>query len=61
LVVLRLIPDRSTEEVFDGPGVMSWHNAGPMQKNGQCPIYLSKLRALVLQVSEGSKLMVANE
>ncbi len=40
---------------------MAWHNAGPTQKNGQYPIYLSKLRALVLQVSEGSKLTVANE
>jgi uncharacterized protein DUF6998 len=61
LVVLRLMPDRSTEEVFNGPGALTWHNAGPRQKNGQCPIYLSKLRALVLQVSEGSKLTVANE
>ena len=61
LVVLRLMPDRSTEEIFNGPGALTWHNAGPRQKNGQCPIYLSKLRALVLQVSEGSKLTVANE
>jgi hypothetical protein len=61
LVVLRLMPDRSTEEVFNGPGALTWHNAGPRQKNGQCPIYLSKLRALMLQVSEGSKLKVANE
>ncbi len=55
------MPDRSTEEIFNGPGALTWHNAGPRQKNGQCPIYLSKLRALVLQVSEGSKLTVANE
>ncbi len=61
LDVLRLMPDGSTEEVFNGPGALAWHNADPMQKNGQCSIYLSKLRALMLQVSEGSKLTVVNE
>ena len=61
MIVLRLMPDRSTEEVFNGPGALTWHNASPRQKNGQCPIYLSKLRALVLQVSEDSKVTVANE
>ena len=34
LVVLRLVPDGSTEAVFNGPGALAWHNAGPMQKNG---------------------------
>ncbi len=28
LVVLRLVPDGSTEEVFNGPGALAWHNVG---------------------------------
>jgi len=35
--VLRLMPDRSTEEIFNGPGALTWHNAGPRQKNGNAP------------------------
>lgn len=61
LIVLRILPDGSVEEVFNGPGSLAWNEAGRMQKNGQCPISLSKLRGLMVQVPGKAKLPTVNE
>ena len=47
LIVIRLLSDGSWEEIYNGPGKAAWDNAGKMQKNGQRPISLSKLRSLM--------------
>ena len=47
VIVIRILPDGSWEEVYNGPGKPVWENAGKMQKNGQRPISLSKLRCLM--------------
>lgn len=47
VIVIRILPDGSWEEVYNGPGKPVWENAGKMQKNGQRPISLSKLRSLM--------------
>ena len=44
LIVIKLFSDGSWEEIYNGPGKPVWDNAGKMQKNGQRPISLSKLR-----------------
>ena len=52
LIVLKLHADGATEEVYNGPGQEPWHQSGRMQKNGQRPISLSKLEALMKSVPE---------
>jgi hypothetical protein len=50
LLVLCITPDKSHAEiVYDGPGEPAWSGAGAMQKNGQRPISLAKLRTLGTQ------------
>ena len=43
LIVIRLLPDGSFEECYNGTGAVVWNSAGPMQKNGQRSISLAKL------------------
>ena len=50
LIVIKIFSDGSWEEVYNGPGKPVWDNAGKMQKNGQRPISLSKLRCLMNSV-----------
>ena len=47
VIVIRILSDGSWEEVYNGPGKLVWNSAGKMQKNGQRPISLSKLRSLM--------------
>jgi hypothetical protein len=46
LVVLRVVSPEEAGIVYDGPGAPVWEAAGAMQKNGQRPISLAKLRAV---------------
>ncbi|RUV37574.1 hypothetical protein EOB49_11195 [Mesorhizobium sp. M7A.F.Ca.MR.148.00.0.0] len=46
LVVLRVVSPEFAEIVYDGPGEPAWEAAGPVQKNGQRVIRLSKLLAI---------------
>ena len=55
LLVLRLLKDGTAEEIYNGPGKPAWDNAGTLQKNGQRPISLSRLRALMQTVPENQK------
>ena len=56
LIVIRLLSDGSWEEIYNGPGRAAWDNAGKMQKNGQRPISLSKLRNLMGSVDINDKI-----
>ncbi|WP_283179035.1 hypothetical protein [Gemmobacter sp. 24YEA27] len=47
LVVLKVISPEEAEVVYDGPGAPAWDAAGAMQKNGQRPISLARLRGIV--------------
>lgn len=57
LIVIRILPDGSWEEIYNGPGKAAWDNAGKMQKNGQRPISLSKLRNLMGSVDINDKIV----
>ena len=52
LIVLHLSKLGEASEVYNGPGATVWASAGAMQRNGQRPISLSKLRILMAQVPE---------
>lgn len=54
LFVIRIYQDGSWEEIYNGPGDLAWSNAGKMQKNGQRPISLSKLKGLMNLVDRKS-------
>ena len=56
LIVIRLLSDGSWEEIYNGPGKAAWDSAGKMQKNGQRPISLSKLRNLMDSVDINDKI-----
>ena len=57
LIAIKLFSDGSWEEVYNGPGKPAWNNTGKMQKNGQRPISLSKLKKLALLVEEKDKIL----
>ena len=56
LLVLKLRADGNAEEVYNGPGTEPWDQSGKMQKNGQRPISLTKLRRLMYSIPEESRL-----
>jgi hypothetical protein len=56
LIVLHLNKEGQATEIFNGPGSLVWSNCGAMQKNGQRPVSLSKLRKLMAQVSASQRL-----
>jgi hypothetical protein len=56
LLVLKLRADGTAEEVYNGPGGEPWSQSGRMQKNGQRPISLSKLKGLMKTVCEENKI-----
>lgn len=56
LLVLHLARDGSSTEVFNGPGSVVWEKCGQMQKNGQRPVSIFRLRELMKQVTEKQRL-----
>lgn len=56
IIVIKLLPDGSWDEIYNGSGKLVWDNAGKMQKNGQRPISLSKLKNLSNSVDEKDKI-----
>jgi hypothetical protein len=50
LLVLLLKKDGTTTEIYNGPGTLAWQHCGKQQKNGQSPISVTKLRALMHSV-----------
>jgi hypothetical protein len=55
LLVLRLLKNGTTEEIYNGPGKPAWDNAGKPQRNGQSSISLSRLRVLMKTVPDSQK------
>lgn len=51
LLVLHLSQDGSVSELYNGPGAPAWNAAGTMQKNGQRPISVRKLKMLADNVA----------
>ena len=58
LLVLHLSPTGEVTERFNGPGALAWAASGPMQKNGQRSIGLSKLRELMSKVPPSARLKI---
>ena len=56
VIVIKLFSDGSWEEIYNGPGNLVWDAAGKMQKNGQRPISLNKLKVLMNSVNERDKI-----
>ena len=45
---------------LNGPGKLTWDNAGKMQKNGHRPISAYKLRVLMKSVEKAQRISLAN-
>ncbi len=56
LIVLHISKLGESSEVYNGPGAPVWEAAGAMQRNGQRPISLSKLRRLMEGIPEALRL-----
>ena len=56
LIVIRLLPDGSFEEYYNGKGAAVWQAAGPMQKNGQRIISLAKLSRLNSEQNDNDRI-----
>lgn len=56
LIVIRLLPDGSFEECYNGKGSVVWNAAGSMQKNGQRSTFLAKLRKLNGEQSDSDRI-----
>lgn len=56
LLVLKIHPDGSWTEMYNGPGKDVWDNCGKMQKTGQRSISLAKLLRLQKNVPEEVRL-----
>ena len=61
LLVLFLAQDGMVTEVFNGPGNIAWEACGPMQRNGQRPVGLAKLRGLMASVPPSAQLKSVRE
>ena len=56
LLVLKLDRKGGFREAYNGPGDAAWAAAGPMQKNGQRSISISRLARLMKEVTAGERL-----
>lgn len=61
LIVLHRPKGGPIRVIYNGPGDLAWQAAGKMQKNGQRPISLAKLRTLDGGLPPTSKLSMINE
>lgn len=56
LLVLKIHPDGTFSEIYNGPGALVWAHCGKMQKNGQRKISLNKLRKLQEEITAYERL-----
>ena len=56
IIVIQLQSDGSWIEIYNGPGKYVWDNAGKIQKNGQRPISIHKLKSLMEAVKDSDKI-----
>ena len=56
LLVLKIHKDGTFSEEYNGPGKLAWEHCGKLQKNGQRPISLAKLRELQTAIPQSDRL-----
>ena len=56
LIVIKILDCGDWEEIYNGPGGLAWNAAGKLQKNGQRPISLVKLKTLMKDVPESERI-----
>lgn len=56
LLVLKIHPDGTFSEIYNGPGALVWAHCGKMQKNGQRKISLKKLQELQEEITACERL-----
>jgi len=56
VIVLLLLRTGEVEEIYNGPGNIVWSACGRMQKNGQRPISLFRLRELARGVERDARI-----
>ena len=56
LLVLKIHKDGTFSEEYNGPGKLAWEHCGKLQKNGQRPISLAKLRELQSAIPQSDRL-----
>ena len=56
LLVLKIHPDGTFSEIYNGPGALVWAHCGKMQKNGQRKISLKKLQVLQEEITACERL-----
>ena len=56
LIVIQIASDGNWSEIYNGAGSRVWNNAGKMQKNGQRPVSVAKLKMLMESVQENEKI-----
>ena len=56
LLVLKIHKNGTFSEEYNGPGELAWEHCGKLQKNGQRPISLAKLRELQSDVPQAERL-----
>jgi hypothetical protein len=56
LLVLRITKRGEMEEVYNGRGWRAWEAAGRMQKNGQRPVSITRLRLLMDDVPSSERI-----
>ena len=61
MIVLKILPDGTTNEVYNGPGSIAWENSGKQQKNGQRTISVSKLSKLMSEVPLEQRLLCSKK
>ena len=58
LLVLRITKRGELEQVYNGKGWRAWQIAGSLQKNGQRPVSVSRLEALMNDVPSPERLAI---
>ena len=56
LLVLKIHKDGTFSKEYNGPSKLAWDHCGKMQKNGQRPISLAKLRELQTRAPQPERL-----
>ena len=56
LIVIQIMPNGNWSEIYNGAGSRVWNNAGKMQKNGQRPISIAKLKMLMKSVPKDERI-----
>ena len=56
LIAIQIQENGTWLEIYNGPGGSVWENAGKLQKNGQRPISVAKLKSLMKAVPDSHRI-----